>query len=299
MKHARLYARLNRWLNTTGLPLPAAFRAQLIARLVDHRMAHCHLPGPDISLDLNLADALQSSIYLDRACERTLSNWLAFFAARSTVIFDIGAYIGYFTLLMHRYAPAGAQLHAFDPDPRAFVQLQQNVKLNQMAVQLNQMAVAGQDGRIQFYFPHVFQLGTARAGRAPAYAIAAAFVRAISLDHYCDSVSLGQIDLVKMNIEGSELSAIAGMKAGLKTGRYGVLFIKLRRDLLTLVQIHTLQEYLTTSGYTLFAVHPDRLSRSDTISTEYLCALSPQMQQALTITENQFLLPTGANLPYK
>lgn len=298
MKNARLYARLNRWLNTTNIPVPASFRTWLIARLAGAQLVRYRLPEAGFLLDLNLVDSLQSNIYLDQAWERPLSNWLAFFAAKSTVIFDVGTHVGYFTLLMRRYAPPDAQVHAFDPDPRAFEQLEHNVALNNMVVQLNQIAIAADNSTLELHLPHIFRLGSARANQVLAHATDSITVKTVSLDYYCDTAGLTYVDLIKMDIEGGEVNALAGMIAGLHAGRYGALFIELHHSLLTAVQIQIALTHLRAAGYRLFELYPTRLVRADAITSSHLCALSPQAYQALGKPESEFLLPADANVPY-
>lgn len=63
---------------------------------------------------------------------------------------DIGAHLGYFTLLA---AHRGAHVHAFEPNPRSFEHLKQNVALNDVAatVDLHQAAMGDHDGEVSFY----------------------------------------------------------------------------------------------------------------------------------------------------
>jgi FkbM family methyltransferase len=133
------------------------------------------------------------------------------------VVLDVGANIGYYTLLFARLAGEQGKVFAFEPDTANFRLLQENVELNGYRnVVLCRKAVSNKTGPA-----HLFRCDTNQgdhrvydsADGRPAVAI-----ESVALDHYLRDYQ-GRIDLVKLDIQGSEWAAIRGMKALLRTHR--------------------------------------------------------------------------------
>src|SRR6185436_3446744 len=110
-------ARLTRWLNSTSLPIPFLFRAIVLDLFVSKRKTCVKLTAMNIVMELDLADFLQAHMYLKAGWDRELSNWVAFFASQGRVFMDVGAHVGYFSLIMGRYGQPGNVTHAFEPTP--------------------------------------------------------------------------------------------------------------------------------------------------------------------------------------
>jgi FkbM family methyltransferase len=293
-------ARLTRWLCTTQLPIPYPVQTWVLDALVGSRLTRVHLPSAGIELELDLADILQANIYLDRVWDQKLSNWLAFFAPRAQTMADVGAHIGYFTMLMSRYAPPNASIHAFEPTPRAFAQLKRNMELNGFAGTLNQVAVAAANGQHEFSLPHRFQLAVARLGRLTHLA-STITVETVSLDRYCERRGLAGLDLIKMDIEGGEAEALPGMTDGLKAGVYGAILMDLHATILSPAQVQVVYDQLSAVGYYLYEIRPDRLIPSRNIRTGvdyHFCALSPYVYAGLGTPPDEFPLPADARLPF-
>jgi FkbM family methyltransferase len=118
-------------------------------------------------------------------------------------VLDIGANIGYFTLIMAKQAK---QVYAFEPEARNFHILKKNVELNRLSnVKLNNVAVAETKGKT------ILHLCEMNRGMHRIYP-----------SHWCkegtaevDTVKIDDIiqdaDLIKMDIESSELGALKGM----------------------------------------------------------------------------------------
>jgi FkbM family methyltransferase len=141
---------------------------------------------------------------------------------KGMVVLDIGAHIGYYTLIAARLVGEEGKVFAFEPDPGNFALLKKNVEVNGFKnVILIQKAVSNKSGEIalvcddeQTASHHI--MGTAR-GKTKVVN-----VDMISLDEYFTGKSL-TIDLIKMDIEGAEELALQGMRQLLtnpeKTGK--------------------------------------------------------------------------------
>jgi FkbM family methyltransferase len=136
---------------------------------------------------------------------------------------DVGAHIGYFTLLMAKLVGPEGRVVAFEADRDNADLLRVNVSLNryQDRVRVEQRAVAdgSQDSVTLYAGPSSFQVSILPQGRRIAE------VPAISLEQYFGRGD--RLDFIKMDIEGGESKAIPGMKR---------LFIETRPVLL--VEVH-------------------------------------------------------------
>jgi FkbM family methyltransferase len=125
---------------------------------------------------------------------------------------DCGANIGYFTLMAARRVGPTGRVDAIEPDPQNRARLEEHLRANGAASQVRVHAVAASDapGSVTLYHPtgDMRNHGEASTIAALAGESARAYtVPAARLDDVLDTTP----DLVKMDIEGAELKAIAGM----------------------------------------------------------------------------------------
>ena len=118
---------------------------------------------------------------------------------------DIGANIGFFTILMSRQCE---HVYAFEPEPHNFEMLKQNVVLNEFGdVTLYKEAVGDKNGTMPLYLcpsdPGMHRLYKSKwcNDRTDTY------VYCTQLDDY----KFSKINLIKMDIEGAEFGALLGM----------------------------------------------------------------------------------------
>jgi FkbM family methyltransferase len=131
---------------------------------------------------------------------------------------DCGANIGYFTLAGARMVGAGGRVDAIEPDPLNRARLEEHLRANGSPPQVRVHGVAASDsaGSVTLYHPtgDAHNHGEASIVAGLAGESAEAFVvPAARLDEVIDGVP----DVVKMDVEGAELSAIRGMTRFLRT----------------------------------------------------------------------------------
>ena len=124
------------------------------------------------------------------------------------VVADVGAYLGHFTLLAARELGEAGTVFSFECNPVNHRFLLHNVRLNGLwdRVVASSAAVAGEPGRLSFR-ARGGDLSTGRlvtdGGREDAVV-----VRATTLD---EALAGRPLDVLKMDIEGSEVRALDGM----------------------------------------------------------------------------------------
>ena len=127
----------------------------------------------------------------------------------STVV-DVGANIGYYTLLgMYKVGDAG-HVYSFEPDPVLSGVLSKNVRINKgskCSVTILPMAVADFQGSASFYSDGTGVSGSLYSSSWPA---AHHIVQVTTLDDFFRSQRWPRVDLIKIDAEGSELACLKG-----------------------------------------------------------------------------------------
>ena len=125
------------------------------------------------------------------------------------VVLDVGANIGYYTLLVSRLVGASGKVHAFEPDPSNAAILRRNLADNHCHnVMVHQVAVGNKNATIGLY-RCADNAGTHRAYESVCCGSDTVDVRSVVLDQVMRDES--QIDFIKMDIEGYEYFALEGM----------------------------------------------------------------------------------------
>ena len=165
---------------------------------------------------------------------------------REHVCFDVGAHIGYYTLLFARHA---REVHAFEPLPANLALLRKNVALNRLGnVHVHELAVGGGTGTVR--------LGAGLGPDSMASvlrddAATCVEVPATDLDSFCAERRVYP-DLVKIDVEGYEAHVLEGMAAVLARTA-PILFLELHASYLGARQIDTLLGSLRDRGYRVFS----------------------------------------------
>lgn len=132
------------------------------------------------------------------------------------IVLDIGAHIGYYTLILAKLVGEKGKVYAFEPDPTNFVLLRKNVEINGYKnVILEQKAVSDCPGKVKLY------LGAERSTHHSIHKNKYSggdyvLVESICLDDYLKE---DQIHFAKIDIEGGEFGALRGMSLLLKRSK--------------------------------------------------------------------------------
>jgi FkbM family methyltransferase len=137
--------------------------------------------------------------------------------------FDVGANIGYITLMLAwAVGPTGGVV-AFEALPANVARLEQNLVLNDLSGRVKVMAVAvgAGEGTIRFQIHASGGMGKAAgsAGRADETYQSEITVPSSSLDAFVYELGNPAPQIVKMDIEGGEVMALPGMRRVLREAR--------------------------------------------------------------------------------
>lgn len=142
------------------------------------------------------------------------------------VAYDVGANIGYISLLLARAVGPGGEVHAFEALPANLERLQHHIQLNDLSarVHVNSLAVVDKSGPVSFLVGPSGAMGkvSGSAGR-DAHPQGLIEVTGITLDDYVFRDGNPPPQVVKMDIEGGEVLALQGMARLLRETRPLVL----------------------------------------------------------------------------
>lgn len=146
------------------------------------------------------------------------------------LILDCGSNIGMSVLFFKQLYP-GSRIIAFEPDRHAFDVLQENVGKNRWEnVEIHNKAIYPTDGTVNFYTdpnrPGSLVMSTARE-RFPGRAVNCQKVETVRLSHFVQ----GEVDLLKMDIEGTEGSVLVELAEAGKLKWIKKMFIEYHHHL--------------------------------------------------------------------
>lgn len=136
---------------------------------------------------------------------------------KGDIVVDIGAHIGYYTLIFAKLVGEEGKVFAFEPSPENFALLKKNVEINGYKnVTLVQKAVSNKSGTLKLY------LCEGNAGDNRIYDShddrRSVDIEAVRLDDYFKNGS-GRINYIKMDVQGAEGAAVLGMSHLLESNK--------------------------------------------------------------------------------
>jgi FkbM family methyltransferase len=129
------------------------------------------------------------------------------------VVFDVGANLGFFSILSARLAGPGGRVEAFEPVPASADAIRANAALNGLAnVRVNEAAVSDHGGAMKLWLApersqaHLVDRGVRRDTDQ------AITVRLVALDDEIEEGRLPVPSVLKIDVEGSEIAVLAGLR---------------------------------------------------------------------------------------
>jgi FkbM family methyltransferase len=141
------------------------------------------------------------------------------------VVLDIGAFVGWYTLVAARRVGAGGMVFGFEPDPRNYALLRRNLRSNRFdgGVIAVPKAVAERRGVATFFLHGGDQSRSSLIASTEAQPTT--LVGTVVIDDFLSPDI--KVDIVKIDIEGGELRALKGMRETLqRAGRSVKLFVE-------------------------------------------------------------------------
>jgi FkbM family methyltransferase len=181
-------------------------------------------------------------LILDGDWERDITQaWLSVLKPGDTIL-DIGANFGYFSVLAAQQTQRDCNLVMFEANPELIPYIEKTVSVNSFdkCSHLVNAAVSDAKGKLILnvledfiasssvhdinelnqYGHNANKLKVARSVEVPA----------VTVDDYCSENNVSTIDVIKMDIEGFEDRAYAGMRKTIKISPRATMFIEFTKD---------------------------------------------------------------------
>ena len=148
------------------------------------------------------------------------------------IIFDVGANVGNVTKKYVELFP-NATIHSFEPIPQAIAQFNEKHENNKSVI-LNTCGLSNKVGTQSLNINKSIDTSSLLESKSIG-ASSDKFCETVeqldislsTLDHYCTENKIDQIDLLKMDTQGSELNILKGAEALLKQGKVKMIFTEI------------------------------------------------------------------------
>jgi FkbM family methyltransferase len=156
-------------------------------------------------------DFVQRYVYYFGVWEPNLSAFISRSVQSGDTFVDVGANVGYFTLLAAHIVGDTGSVIALEPEPRIRALMQRNLDLNRVAsVRVVAEAATDQDRNLVVEFAGEHDMGRTQT-RAAEAAASGITIRGRALHDLMHPVERERVRLVKIDVEGAELDALRGM----------------------------------------------------------------------------------------
>jgi FkbM family methyltransferase len=230
------------------------------------------LSGYQLALDLTSEKDYWLGTY-----EPELQSGIQRFVYPGMTVYDLGANIGYITLMMVEMVGDEGQVIAFEALPGNLDRLRNNLALNgrQDKVEVVAGAVVDRAGPVNFWIGPSGGMGKAEGsqGRSSVSYSESITVEGLALDDYVYRQGNPEPQVVKMDIEGGEVLALPGMRQVLVQAR-PLLFLELHGP----EAARTAWQELTAAAYRVCYLEPRYRDGTDFAGLDwktYLVAFPP------------------------
>jgi FkbM family methyltransferase len=182
--------------------------------------------GGSLWLELDLSDPLSREWYYwgYKHYERSVVSVWSHLLSDAISVFDVGANIGFYTLLAAARLSGRGEVHAFEPNPRVFSHLARNAQHNSlMNLHLVGTAVCDFDGEASFYLPRNGAWANGSMIEGFTEQLEPLSLKTSHIDTYCSKAGIRRIDLIKIDAEGAELKVLKGMGSLLQNWKPDVI----------------------------------------------------------------------------
>lgn len=250
--------------------LRSALNRAAPAGLTEVEVAGGLLAGSKMLLDLQTEKDYWLGNY-----EFELQEAIREFAKPGMVAYDIGANIGYTSLLLAKHVGTNGKVFAFEPLTSNQERLQKNLDINASSnVKVILKAVADVSGKRQFVVHSSGAMGKLRGsnGRETQYQNSIE-IESVALDEFVFKQRNSKPDLIKIDIEGAEGLALQGMMRVIQEAK-PLLMIELHGE----EAARACWQILTNTGYSIHKLtrgYPQVFDLSNLSWKSYILARQP------------------------
>jgi FkbM family methyltransferase len=175
-----------------------------------------------IRVVLNPRDPVVSRALAFRLYERSELTFVEKSLKPGMTVLDIGANVGLYSVVSgHAVGPSGKVI-ALEPDPESFHYLQESIRENGLQnIQPAQLAASDQEGMSRLY------TSSSNRGDSRLYnnelSDGSVDIHTVRLDDFLPTVGVRELDFVKIDVQGFEGHALAGMEETIRRSPHLVM----------------------------------------------------------------------------
>lgn len=261
-------------LPTRALPLrtlrrlPASQARGSILALIDEaltRRPRCFAAAPTrygFKLSGYTADIIQRWVYLFGVWEPNISAWMVGHLRTGDVVIDVGANIGYYSLLASQQVGPTGRVIAFEPVPSISRSLARNLELNGASnVEIVRCIASDQPGTAHIFRGRETNIGASSTRFQDGFK-SEGLVRQVQGSDVIDRSLWSRVRAVKVDTEGDEFRVLRGFKSLLEEMTVGsAVIVEVTPDLLH-ERGETSQElttFMKNLNFSTFRIHNEYL----------------------------------------
>ena len=216
-------------------------------------------------INVDTADFLEWLIFFYGCHEPGLTRQIKRFFRPGFVAFDVGANVGSHTLTMSDRAGKDGKVFAFEPNPKAYQRLLENIALNKLEnIETLSCALSDTTAEEKLFVPVE---GTANRGVASLYRENVDYqmvevpVEMRTMDEVVKERGLSRLDFIKIDTEGNEIKVLKGARSCIAEYRPLIVFEYDRRSWKNSgTDFAVAKEYFSGLNYSLSVIGPRSLT---------------------------------------
>lgn len=178
---------------------------------------------------INPAPHPYEKVYFLGEYEPDITEIISKIVKKGDVCLDIGANIGWYATLLQKLVGANGQVYAFEPVPKTFSLLSRNVELNSKTgnIFINSIALGETEKEVEIYLFDNLPDGHASLATGGKSGFQTFNAQMVTLDSFVEKNKIGEINFIKADIEGAELSMLKGASKIFEQPRPPILEIEM------------------------------------------------------------------------
>ena len=202
---------------------------------------------------------------MDQVHEETTTKLFKHIIKEGDTVVDLGANIGYFSIIAAKKSGPKGKVLSFEPEPNNFKYLKKNIEVNDFEnVTPIQGAISDKNGEIDLFiceydsghhtinqFQGIEAIARGRKSKEKTIKI-----KTWKLDDYLNNQNVKSVDVMKIDIEGSEGLALKGMQKTLKLPGINIFieyYPALLKSMGTDLKLH-IESLLNDYGFKVYAI---------------------------------------------
>ncbi|MFZ0452107.1 MAG: FkbM family methyltransferase [Ignavibacteriaceae bacterium] len=196
----------------------------------------------EILIDKNKIKFWTPTYYLDDyvknlAGEEQFLNEILLRLNEHNVFWDVGANIGFYSIVAAKIKDTNGKIFAFEPEPKTFSLLRKNIELNKMNnITSLSIALGDTDGDKLLYPSDTPNFGAHSFVQRTDYRVKKKGIKINinTADKLIDEMKIDVPDIMKIDVEGAEILILRGMKRLLMNKKLKTIFCEIHVNLLPL-----------------------------------------------------------------